>query len=73
VIDMSALQMWLAVLIGWWDRQEREALAYLIEENRVLRAQLGGRRLLWSAKMPRGQILVDILQTGSHLTYSRFT
>jgi len=42
---MSALQMWLAVLIGWWDRQEREALAYLIEENRVLRAQLGGRRL----------------------------
>jgi hypothetical protein len=31
--------MWLAVLIGWLDRQEREALAYLIEENRVLRAQ----------------------------------
>jgi hypothetical protein len=45
VIDMSAVQMWLAVLIGWLDRQEREALAYLIEENRVLRAQLGGRRL----------------------------
>src|SRR5205807_10416237 len=42
---MSALQMWFAVLIGWLDRQEREALAYLIEENRVLRAQLGGRRL----------------------------
>src|SRR5436309_12348742 len=37
--------MWFAVLIGWLDRQEREALAYLIEENRVLRAQLGGRRL----------------------------
>jgi putative transposase len=45
VIDMSALQMWLAVLIGWLDRQEQEALAYLIEENRILRAQLGGRRL----------------------------
>jgi transposase InsO family protein len=45
VIDMSALQMWFAVLIGWLDRQEREALAYLIEENRVLRAQLGGQRL----------------------------
>src|SRR5438309_5055508 len=41
---MSALQMWFAVLIGWLDRKEREALAYLIEENRVLRAQLGGRR-----------------------------
>jgi putative transposase len=37
--------MWLGVLIGWLDRQEREALAYLIEENRVLRTQLGGRRL----------------------------
>src|SRR5262245_52965204 len=37
--------MWPAVLIGWLSRQEREALAYLIEENRVLRAQLGGRRL----------------------------
>jgi transposase InsO family protein len=27
------------------DRREREALAYLIEENRLLRRQLGGRRL----------------------------
>src|SRR5438874_12270478 len=42
---MSALQMWFAVLIGWLDRQERDALAYLIEENRILRAQLSGRRL----------------------------
>ena len=42
---MSALQMWFAVLIGWLDRQERDALAYLMEENRILRAQLGGRRL----------------------------
>ena len=45
MIDTSALQMWFAVLIGWLDRQEREALAYLIEENRVLRRQLGGQRL----------------------------
>jgi hypothetical protein len=27
------------------DRQERDALAYLVEENRILRAQLDGRRL----------------------------
>src|SRR3989442_12593954 len=27
------------------DRREREAIAYLIEENRLLRRQLGGRRL----------------------------
>jgi hypothetical protein len=33
------------VLTGWLDRREREATAYLIEENRFLRHQLGGRRL----------------------------
>jgi hypothetical protein len=27
--------MVLGVLIGWLDRREREAIAYLIEENRV--------------------------------------
>lgn len=43
--DSVALQMVLAVLTGWLDRREREALAYLIEENRLLRRQLGGRRL----------------------------
>ena len=37
--------MVLCVLTGWLDRREREAIAYLIEENRLLRRQLGGRRL----------------------------
>jgi putative transposase len=32
-------------LTGWLERREREALAYLIEENRLLRRQLGRRRL----------------------------
>src|SRR5450830_1195768 len=36
--------MLLLVLTGWLERREREALAYLIEENRLLRQQLGGRR-----------------------------
>jgi hypothetical protein len=45
VIDASALQMVLAVLTGWLDRQERRSLAYLVEENRILRRQLGGQRL----------------------------
>jgi putative transposase len=45
VIDASALQMLLLVLTAWLERREREALAYLIEENRLLRRQLGGRRL----------------------------
>ena len=37
--------MLLLVLTGWLERREREALAYLIEENRLLRRQLGGRHL----------------------------
>ena len=45
MIDASALQMLLMVLTGWLERREREALAHLLEENRLLRRQLGGRRL----------------------------
>jgi hypothetical protein len=45
VIDPATLQMVLGVLTGWLDRREREAIAYLIEENRLLRRQLGSRRL----------------------------
>lgn len=45
MIDVSAFRMLLLIITSWLDRQEREMLAYLIEENRVLRRQLGGRRL----------------------------
>ena len=45
MFDPSALQIVLGVLTGWLDRREREAIAYLVEENRLLRRQLGGRRL----------------------------
>jgi HTH-like domain len=45
VIDPTALQLVLSVLIGWLDCREREAVAYLIEENRLLRRHLAGRRL----------------------------
>src|SRR5215472_11451321 len=37
--------MVLGALTGWLNRRERDAIAYLIEENRLLRRQLGGRRL----------------------------
>ena len=36
MIDLSAVQLSLLVLTGWLDRREREALAYLIEENRAV-------------------------------------
>jgi len=45
VIDVSTLRMLFLTVTGWLGSREREILAYLIEENRVLRRQLGGRRL----------------------------
>jgi hypothetical protein len=45
VINLSALQMLMLVLTNWLEHRERETIAYLIEENRLLRRQLGGRRL----------------------------
>jgi hypothetical protein len=45
VVDLTALRLLLTALAGRWNDQWQEALAYLIEENRILRAQLRGRRL----------------------------
>ena len=45
MIEVVALQLLLRAVSAWLDRRERDALAYLIEENRILRAQLSGRRL----------------------------
>ncbi len=45
MIDLSVLRLLLLTITGWLDRREREALAYLIEENRLLRRQLRGGRL----------------------------
>ena len=45
MIDISAFHMLLLTVTSWLDRREREVLAYLIEENRLLRRQVGGRRL----------------------------
>ena len=37
MIDPSAFQMLMKVLTGWLERREREAIAYLIQENRLLK------------------------------------
>jgi transposase InsO family protein len=39
------LQLLLAMLAGWIQRHQQQVITYLQEENRVLKAQLGGRRL----------------------------
>jgi hypothetical protein len=37
--------MLLMLLASWLERREREVMAYVIEENRLLRRQLGRQRL----------------------------
>jgi putative transposase len=44
VVDVAVLRLILIALGGWWSDQRRDAVEYLIEENRILRAQLRGRR-----------------------------
>jgi hypothetical protein len=45
VADAFPLRVLLAALIGWLDRRQQDTVAYLIEENRILRKQLQSRRL----------------------------
>ena len=45
MFDAAALQWVLLVLTSWLERREREVLAYLIAENRLLRRQLGRQRV----------------------------
>jgi putative transposase len=42
---MLPLRFVLVALAGWMNRQQRDVIDYLQEENRVLREQLGPRRL----------------------------
>ena len=45
MVDVASARLLLVALLGWLDRRQQEALTYLIEENRILRGQLRGRRL----------------------------
>ncbi len=52
---MNSLQLQFLMLIfaGWVNRGQQDVIAYLQEENRVLREQLGGRRLLFTDRQRR--------------------
>ena len=45
MIDVASARVFLAALAGWFSGRQQEAVAYLIEENRILRRQLGRQRL----------------------------
>jgi putative transposase len=42
------LQFLMLIFAGWVNRRQQDVIEYLQEENRVLREQLGGRRLLFT-------------------------
>jgi hypothetical protein len=37
VLNTFSFRMLLAALVGWLDQRQQDAVAYLIEENRILR------------------------------------
>jgi hypothetical protein len=43
--ELIPLQLLLAPFAGWVNRHQGQAIEYLVEENRVLKEQLGGKRL----------------------------
>jgi len=51
---LSPLTFIIAVVSGWIARQQLEVLEYLREENRVLKRQLGKRRLKLTDEDRRG-------------------
>src|SRR3954447_10273689 len=42
---LDPFRFMLIAVAGWMNQQQRQVIEYLSEENRVLREQLGGRRL----------------------------
>src|SRR5262245_64019535 len=44
-VDVPRLRLLLVSLAGWINRYQQQVIAYLIEENRVLREQMKGHRL----------------------------
>ena len=52
---MKTLQLQFLMLIfaGWVNRSQHEVIEYLQEENRVLREQLGGKRILFTDRQRR--------------------
>lgn len=43
-VDFSPLQVLLVTLAGWVNRHQQHVIEYLLDENRVLKEQVKGRR-----------------------------
>ena len=47
-LALDPFRLLLVSLAGWLNQQQHDVIDYLQEENRVLREQLGGKRLRFS-------------------------
>jgi putative transposase len=52
-LTLDPFRLLLISLAGWLNQRQPEAIDYLQEENRVLREQLGGKRLRFSDEQRR--------------------
>jgi len=52
-VNNLVLQLCVFAMAGWVNRGQQQVIEYLLEENRVLREQLGGRRLRLTDKQRR--------------------
>src|SRR5210317_723176 len=43
---LNPWQLYIGILVGWFNRQQQEAIDYLRTENQVLKEKLGGKRIL---------------------------
>ena len=48
-------QLLLLILAGWINRDQQDAIEYLLTENQVLREKLGKRRILLTVTANRSQ------------------
>jgi hypothetical protein len=56
--DVVCIRFLLAALAGWLNRQPQDVIEYLLEENRTLRGQLGGRRVRLTDEQRRRRLAV---------------
>ena len=44
IATLTSLQVLLVTLAGWVNRHQQQVIEYVVEESRVLKGQLKGRR-----------------------------
>jgi len=64
----NTFQFVLITLVGWMNERQQQIIEYLREENRVLREQLGGRRL-WFNDVQRRRLAVKAKALGRRTSF----